>query len=106
MHITHYMMFVYPYLISNQPQFNCIHSGHRLQNFEIRVGTDGKKIGNNVICFKQMEPMESGIAKNFTCSSPIYGSWISVNKSTDNFVLSALHFLEIRVYGGKYISTL
>ena len=57
-------------------------AGDRLRNFEIRVGNDGQDIGSNAVCFKQLEPMEPGVAKNFTCSSAILGCWISVNKST------------------------
>ena len=48
--------------------------------------------------------MESGIAKNFTCYSEIFGSWMSVNKSSDDLNLSALQLREIRVFGGKYMS--
>ena len=81
-----------------------IFTGDRLQNFEIRVGNDGDDIGNNAVCFKQLEPMEPGVAKNFTCSSGFLGSWVSVNKSSNNRETNALHFREIRVYGGKYIS--
>ena len=50
----------------------------------------------------QLDPMVSGIATMFTCSSPKYGSWLSINKSTDILESAALHFKEIRVYGGKY----
>ena len=78
-------------------------TGDRLQNFEIRVGNDGQDIGNNAVCFKQLEPMDPGVAKNFTCSSAILGSWISVNKSTNERETNALHFREIRVHGGEYI---
>ena len=76
-------------------------SGYRLQNFEIRVGSD-EHIGNNDICYNQLEAMESGVTKNFTCRTPIFGSWISVNKSADSRNLSPLHFREICVYSGKY----
>ena len=42
--------------------------------------------------------MESGVTKSFACHPPIFGFWISVSKSAN----SALHFQELRVYGGKY----
>ena len=45
----------------------------------------GQEIGNDVICFKQLEPVDSGVSKNFTCSPDIVGSWISVNKSIGDF---------------------
>ena len=56
-------------------------SGDRLQNFEIRVGNDGDEIGNNGICYKQLEPMAPGITKNSYCPRWSFGSWISSNKS-------------------------
>ena len=73
--------------------------------FWVRVGNDGQEIGNNAICYKQLESVESGIAKNFTCSPPIFGNWISVNKSTNDAAASPLHFHEIRVFSGKYTLT-
>ena len=76
-------------------------SGDRLQNFEIRVGNDGQEIGNNTICYKQLNPMEPGVTRNFTCSPKIFGSWISINKSHTVPDLAMLQLREIRVYDGK-----
>ena len=53
-------------------------------NFAIRVGEDGDEIGNNKICTKLLDYIESPTA-NFTCSPALFGDWISINKSnTDN----------------------
>ena len=78
--------------------------GNRLRNFEIRVGNDGVEIGNNAICHKQLDSVESGVTKNFTCYPSRFGRWISVNKSETSHGMYALHFHEVRVYHGKYIS--
>ena len=77
------------------------YAGQRLRNFEIRVGNDGEEIGNNAICHKQLEAMELGATKSFTCSPEKFGSWISINKSDDDPEMVFLHFQEVRVYGGK-----
>ena len=54
-------------------------SGYRLQDFEIRVGLDDTDLGNNAICYKQLEEMPEGATIKFKCQEVLYGSWISVN---------------------------
>ena len=74
-------------------------AGQRLNDFAIRVGND-VEVENNTICYEQfdpMPPMPSGVTKIFNCSSWIFGSWVSIDKTGQ-----LLHFQEIRVYGGKY----
>ena len=73
-------------------------SGNRLRNFEIRVGNDGENIGNNAVCYKQFASMGSGITKNFTCIHELFGSWISINKSSSKPRMVHLHVREVRVY--------
>ena len=76
----------------------------RLRNFEIRVGNDGEQIGNNAICYKQSESVMPGVTRNFMCSSRIFGSWISINKSDTKQDMVHLQLREVRVYGSKYIN--
>ena len=78
-------------------------AGERLNNFVIRVGNDDE-IENNVICYEQFDPIPpvpSGMTKIFNCSSCTFGSWVSISK-----IGQLLQFQEIRVYGGKYNSSL
>ena len=49
-----------------------------------------------------MEPMAKGITKSFACPYQIFGSWISINKTSDGKLMAPLHVHEVRVYGGKY----
>ena len=76
-----------------------LHAGHRLRNFEIRVGIDGEELGNNSICYERLESMEAGMAEKFTCYEEIFGNWISINKTEATSRLRFLHFQEIRVFG-------
>ena len=69
-------------------------SGWRLANFEIRVGYDGTDLGNNAVCYKQLESMKDGSAVKFKCHNALYGSWVSVNKSGNE----NLQLAEVRVY--------
>ena len=84
----------------------CIISGNRLRNFEIRVGNDGENIGNNAVCYKQFASMEAGITKNFTWIHKLFGSWISISKSTTKARMVHLHVREVRWNGNtcKYNS--
>ena len=73
-------------------------SGWRLANFEIRVGLDGTDLGNNAICYKQLESMVQGATVKFKCQEELYGSWVSVNKSSSDSGELNLQLLEVRVY--------
>ena len=75
-------------------------SGYRLRNFEIRVGQDGAEIGNNAVCYEQLESMPNGATEDLKCHRPLYGNWVSVNK-TDMVANNdrILQFLEVRVFG-------
>ena len=77
-------------------------SGFRLQDFEIRVGLDDTYLGNNTICYKQLEAMPGGATIKFKCQEPLYGSWISVNKTTSVANYEYLQLKEVRVYGSEY----
>ena len=72
--------------------------GWRLKNFEIRVGLDGTNLGNNAVCYKQMEGMEAGATIKFKCGQELYGSWVSVNKTTSVPNHEYLQLVEVRVY--------
>ena len=89
---------------ASQNEFSITIPGGRLQNFEIRVGND-EQIGNNAICYKQLEQMASGVTKKFPCSSEILGHWVSLNK-TGSGMMGPLHIQEVRVYGGKCVKHL
>ena len=82
---------------------SCICLGIRLRNFEIRVGHE-EQIGNNAICYNQSESVMPGVTRNFICSSAIFGSWISINKSDTDEDMVHLHIREVRVYNSKYIT--
>ena len=73
--------------------------GHRLRNFEIRVGQGAFNLGNNRICYQQLSSMENGLTANFTCWREVYGSWVSVNKSDGESGMEFLQLREIRVFG-------
>ena len=73
-------------------------SGYRLRNFEVRVGQDGSDIGNNGVCYKQLESMPDGATTDFKCHNPLYGSWISVNKTDMSIDDSILQLREVRVF--------
>ena len=73
-------------------------SGWRLANFEIRVGLDGTDLGNNAVCYKQLESMAEGATVKFQCQEELYGSWVSVNKSSSVLGHLNLQLLEVRVY--------
>ena len=73
-------------------------SGWRLANFEIRVGLDGTDLGNNDVCYKQQESMAEGVTVKFQCQEELYGSWVSVNKSSSVLGHLNLQLLEVRVY--------
>ena len=66
-------------------------------NFEIRVGEDEERIGNNKICAKQVELMIDDSA-NFTCSPALLGDYISINKSSTNVYEYRLLLVEVRVF--------
>ena len=68
---------------------------------EIRVGEDGKELGNNQICFEHIDFMNSNLA-NITCLRALFGDWIRINKSAPNVLYHKLVFNEIRVFEGKY----
>ena len=73
--------------------------GHRLRNFEIRVGQGAFNLGNNRVCYQQLSSMESGLTANSTCWWEVYGSWVSVNKSDSESGMEFLQLREIRVFG-------
>ena len=73
-------------------------SGWRLANFEIRVGFDGTDLGNNAVCYKQLESMDGGAIVKFKCQNALFGSWVSVNKSTSVLGKENLQLAEVRVY--------
>ena len=73
-------------------------SGWRLYNFEIRVGLDGTDLGNNAVCYKQLESMADGATVKFRCHEKLYGSWVSVNKTASVPDGVFLQLLEVRVY--------
>ena len=77
-------------------------SGWRLKNFEIRVGLDDTDLGNNAICHKQLEAIPDGATVKFTCKEPLYGSCISVNKTTSLTFHENLQLKEVRVYECEY----
>ena len=77
-------------------------SGWRLQDFEIRVGLDDTDLGNNEICYKQLEAMPEGGTIKFKCQELLYGSWISVNKTTIVSNHEYLQLKEVRVYESEY----
>ena len=79
------------------------HEGFRLRNFEIRVGMDSDHLGNNAVCYKQIESMESGQVKKFTCNQELFGDWVSINKTETQSGWQHLHFREIDVFGSKCI---
>ena len=66
-------------------------------NFEIRVGEDGVRIGNNKMCAKQVELMMDYSA-NFICSPALFGDFISINKSSTNGDDHHLGLVEVRVF--------
>ena len=68
-------------------------------NFEIRVGQDAVNIGNNPICYQQLDAMGNGVTSNFTCLRALYGSWVSVNKSDNEIGKEHLELHEVRVFG-------
>ena len=78
-----------------------LHPGQRLRNFEIRVGIN-VEIGNNTICYKQLENMEAGLVKNFSCYQEEFGGWISISKTEPSAYYRNLHFREVRVFGSKF----
>ena len=95
-HILHYKTKErIPYIMLHQTRFQL---GHRLRNFEIRVGIASDKIGNNAICYKQLRSMEPGVVKKFACYQKLFGNWISINKTEAEPWFRALHFREISVY--------
>ena len=75
--------------------------GYRLRNFEIRVGHDATNIGNNAICYNQMESMIDGATVRFQCHENLYGSWVTVNKSDIKPNDIFLQLMEVRVFDGK-----
>ena len=75
--------------------------GYRLRNFEVRVGQDGIDIGNNALCYKQLEPMPDGATVDFQCPRPLLGTWVSVNKTDTASYDNPLQLKEVRVFGGK-----
>ena len=77
-------------------------SGWRLQNFEIRVGLNDTDLGNNAICYKQLETMASGATMRFKCSEELFGSWVSVNKTATVVQYEHLQLIEVGVYDSKY----
>ena len=80
-----------------------LYQGHRLRNFEIRIGMDSVEIGNNAICYKQLESMEPGLVKNFSCYQRLFGDWISINKTDRDADMVYLQIREIRIFDSKYI---
>ena len=70
---------------------------------EIRVGQDGERLGNNQICAEELDLTVSGAA-NIACLRPLFGDWISVNKSSTLHEYYHLVLAEVRVFGGKYSS--
>ena len=60
-------------------------SGIRLGNFEIRVGQHALDIGNNAICYKQVQHVPNGETQTFRCMNALYGSWVSANKTDIEF---------------------
>ena len=73
-------------------------SGWRLYNFEIRVGLDVTDLGNNAVCYKQLESMADGATVTFRCHEKLYGSWVCVNKTISVPDGVFLQLLEVRVY--------
>ena len=70
----------------------------RLANSEIRVGLDGADLGNNPVCYKQLESMAGGATVKFKCQKELCGSWVSINKSSSVPGNLNLQLLEVRVY--------
>ena len=79
-------------------------SGFRMKDFEIRVGLNGTDLGNSAVCYKQLESMTEGATVKFKCREELYGSWVSVNKTTTTRDHEYLQLLEVRVYGSEYRS--
>ena len=75
-------------------------SGYRLRNFEVRVGQDGTDIGNNALCYKQLDSIPDGTTADFQCYHPLYGNWVSVNKTDTAYEDNTLQLREVRVFGG------
>ena len=69
----------------------------RLYNCEIRVGLDGTDLGNNAVCYKQIDSMVEGATVKFKCHEELYGSWVSVNKTASVPDQEFLGFFEVRV---------
>ena len=68
------------------------------ENFEIRVGLDGTDLGNNAVCYKQMESMAEGATVKYKCHEKLYGSWVSVNKTASLRIHAPLQIVEVGVY--------
>ena len=64
-----------------------------MTDFEIRVGLDGTDLGNNAVCYKQLEIMLDASTVKFKCHEKLHGSWVSINKTTEY-----LQLVEVRVY--------
>ena len=62
------------------------------------MGLDGTDLGNNAVCYKQLESMAYGATVKFNCQKELYGSWVSVNKSTSVSGNENLQLVEVRVY--------
>ena len=76
-------------------------SGIRLRNFEVRVGQDASEIGHNAICYKQVQAVPNGATQTFRCRNPLYGSWVSVNKTDTEHQNWFLQLRELRVFTCK-----
>ena len=70
-------------------------------NLEIRVGIDGEVLGNNQICFEEVDLTDIGVG-NIMCLQALFGDWISINRTIFDSALENLIFGEIRVFGSKY----
>ena len=72
-------------------------------NLEIRVGRAGEELGKNKICAVHHDFRGSNVA-NITCLQPLFGDWISINKSSSNIDYYQLVLVEISVFDSKYSS--
>ena len=69
-----------------------------MKNFEIRVGLHGTDLGNNAVCYKQLESMADGATVKYKCHEELYGSWVSINKTASIRDHEFLQIVEVGVY--------